>query len=231
MQNSPQSSCQIWTQLEILSLLLLFVPSLKQLSKKMKVKNVTLLLSTLPPQPCVGATLQHWWKTTSFEYIALKKAWQHWTSRQTSCCTSTQVSEDRYKHKRPKKTRWGIPVTKPSELCHFCTCWTNIPSPEIVPSGFFLSAPAPWPSGWVTFTLSNTASAKDSQTLQESVFKATILIAGFIDILMETCPAPTPWGSLGDPITSFAEVLQKEHCLVINMTLGAVWQATTGRSL
>lgn len=77
MQNSPQNSCQIWTQLEILSLVLLFVPSLKQLSKKMQVKNVTLLLSTLPPQPCVGATLQHWWKTTSFEYIALQKAWQH----------------------------------------------------------------------------------------------------------------------------------------------------------
>lgn len=96
--------------------------------KEDEVKNVTLLFSVLPSQVCFGVMLQHWWKTMSFKYIALKKTWQHWRS-QTHRCTNTQVSEDRYKHKRPKKTRWVIPVAKPREICHFCTCWTNRSSP------------------------------------------------------------------------------------------------------
>ena len=146
MQNSPQNHWHVCIQLEMPSLVLLFALSMKQLWKD-EHEKCSSAVSTLPSQTCFGATLQHWWKTTSLKHIALRKAGQHWRSQQTRCCASTQVSEDRHKHKRPKETRWGILVAKPCETCYLCTCWTNRQTPSFVLSGFFLGAPQPWPSG------------------------------------------------------------------------------------
>lgn len=87
----------------------------------MKMKNVILLLSplmvsTLSSPPCSFATLQHLWKTAFSKYKALQKAWQHWRSRQTCLCTSTQVSEGQ--HKRTKRTRQGIPAAHAGPTNH-----------------------------------------------------------------------------------------------------------------
>lgn len=145
MQNFPQSRCHTWISRNT-TIGTLIYSQYEAAVKDDENENVTLLLSTLmvstlPSQPCFFATLQHLWKTAFFKHTALQKVW-HWRSWHMFHCTSTQVSED----KRTKWTRRRIPAAQPHEN-QFCTCWTNKPSSYFVPSIFFLDVPNPWPSG------------------------------------------------------------------------------------